>query len=115
MAQAFLHHRQNVSSGFGKHHPSGEQASISRAGGEQVGLPQDPQDWPLQPGQQAGDEEDSGRGMFGIWSDRSGFVQRIQGQATAGQRRVDCRNPEGDELRGVNSGMSALDPGNAIA
>ena len=115
MAQAFLHHRQNVFSSFGEHYPSGEQASISQAGGKQVGLPQDPQDWPLQLGQQAGDEEDSGRGMFGVRSDRSGFVQRIQGQAAAGQRRVDCRNPKSDELCGVNSGMGALDPGNAVA
>ena len=76
MAQTFLHHRQYGLAGFGEYHPVRLQPGTGKAGGEQIGLSQHPQDGTIEPRENAGGEQAGGGGVFGIGSGRGGIMQR---------------------------------------
>ena len=56
MPETFFHYGQHLFAGLGEDDATGVQPDASKAGGEQVGLPQHPQDGAVQTRQYTGDE-----------------------------------------------------------
>jgi hypothetical protein len=96
MAQAFFHDGQHIPAGLGEHDPVRLQPGAGEAGGEQIGLSQNPQDGTVQPGQDAGGEQGGGGGVFRVGPGRGGFMQRPQADAAGGQNLIDRLDTQGE-------------------
>jgi hypothetical protein len=112
LSQALFHHRERILAGFGKHDAVGMQSGAGKAGGEKVRLLEHPQNRPLQPRQDAGDQKGGCRAMFHIRTGAEGFMQGRHRQAALRQSGIDCGEAEGKRLAGqrVMSAFNACDP-----
>ena len=84
---------------LGVQHARRIEPRLVEAGREQVARAHDPQDRPLRPCQDAGDEQDGGRVVAPARSARRDLVQRAEPQAAIGQPRVERPQPERQNRR----------------
>ena len=113
MAKAFLHREQHarIAACLDVYHPIGMQPGEMQRRGEQVAPAQAPEHRPLDPREDAG-EEDRGAGVVGQVGTAGDFMQRAGRETAAGQMTVERLDPERD---GRAPCSRPLDLGNAGA
>ena len=102
MAQTVLKHSEDtlLVPSLGVDHALRMQADARQSRGEQVPLAQAPEDRPLHPREDAGDEEDGRRPVNGAEPPARHLVQGAKLEPTGGKPCVEIRYTEGDRTSG---------------
>ncbi len=96
MSETFFHYGQHLFAGLGEDDATGVQPDASKARGEQISLPQHPQNGAIQTRQYTSDEHGSGGGVFRVGTSRGSLMQGAEADAAGGQNLVHRHYVQGD-------------------